>query len=289
MGNIISKKLKDIRLEKGMTQSELAKGICTQAMISNFESGESIPSSLVLYQISKKLKVNINYFFEENIEEFTNDNNEIKRLIENLLRRKDYESIYYIIKNEKEKSNFIAFNEKQFLLWNEILCEYYLSYVNAESSIKRLEDMISNSIKRQSQLTFQDINIINSLANLYFESENYELALKKYKLCLNKYEESNISDYLMQLKLLYGYARALGALDKMEESILNIKQAVRLAIKNETLYLLGELYFQWGRNLIKLNNNQEALKNLSIAETLFTVQKNEKYLDIVHLLIKEIN
>lgn len=289
MDNIISKKIKDTRLEKGMTQSELAKGICTQAMISNFESGESIPSSLVLYQISKKLKVNINFFFEENIEEFTNDNNEIKRLIENLLRRKDYESIYYIIKNEKEKSNFITFNEKQFLLWIEILCEYYLSYVNGENSIERLEDIIENSLKRHNQLTFQDINIINSLANLYFESENYELALKKYKLCLNIYEESNISDYLMQIKLLYGYARALGALDKMEESILNIKQAVRLAVKNETLYLLGELYFQWGRNLIKLNNNQEALKNLSIAETLFTVQKNEKYLDIIHLLIKEIN
>lgn len=63
MKNDIGNRLKQLRKQQGFTQQELAKGICTQAMISNFESGESSPSSTVLFQLAERLQVDINAFF----------------------------------------------------------------------------------------------------------------------------------------------------------------------------------------------------------------------------------
>ena len=83
MGNAIGNKLKQLRKQRGFTQKELANGICTQAMISNFEKGDSSPSSLVLFQLAERLQVDINDFFANNsIKEENNTSTlNIKKLI----------------------------------------------------------------------------------------------------------------------------------------------------------------------------------------------------------------
>jgi transcriptional regulator with XRE-family HTH domain len=61
---LIGKKIKELRKIVGLTQSELAEEICTQALISRIEKGDIYPSATAIYQISKKLGVDVNYFFE---------------------------------------------------------------------------------------------------------------------------------------------------------------------------------------------------------------------------------
>ncbi len=60
----IGKKISELRKEMNLTQGELASGICTQSLISLIERGESDPSAELLYQITKRLGVDVNYFFE---------------------------------------------------------------------------------------------------------------------------------------------------------------------------------------------------------------------------------
>ena len=56
----IGKKLKNIRNYLHMTQQDLAKGICTQSMISLIEKDTEIyPSAHLLYLLSKRLGVSI--------------------------------------------------------------------------------------------------------------------------------------------------------------------------------------------------------------------------------------
>ena len=45
------------------SQKELAEGICKQGQISRLENGEYTPGSDVLYKLSKKLNVSMDYFF----------------------------------------------------------------------------------------------------------------------------------------------------------------------------------------------------------------------------------
>ncbi|WP_146551446.1 helix-turn-helix domain-containing protein [Rummeliibacillus sp. SL167] len=287
----ISKNLKEIRVKRGYTQAQLAKDICTQAMISNFEKGESVPSSTVLFQLAKKLNLDINYFFygeqeQSKYTKYINNNAKTKELIRKLVRKKDYESIYYIIKNEKDRNNFSSFEDEQFLLWHEAISEYYL-FNTGNKSIQKLENIVKN-IKNKEIYTIQDISIMNSIAIMYFEIKEYDLSLKKYKECIFAYEKLNSPDALLEIRILYGFSRTLSALEKIEEAILNCKKAIRLCVAQESLYLLGELYFQLGRNSSILKKLDESKEFFNKAEVIFEIQGKDEFLDIIRLLKYEI-
>lgn len=53
----IGNKIRKYRLEKNMTQSQLADGICTQATISNLENNSSLPSIANLLLIAERLSI----------------------------------------------------------------------------------------------------------------------------------------------------------------------------------------------------------------------------------------
>lgn len=56
---ILGDKLKQIRKARGMSQAELAKGICTQATISLIEKKEQVPSTKILLEICKRLEITL--------------------------------------------------------------------------------------------------------------------------------------------------------------------------------------------------------------------------------------
>lgn len=55
----IGEAIKKKRLVGGLTQAELAEGICTQATISNLESKGSLPTTSILLKITDKLNMKV--------------------------------------------------------------------------------------------------------------------------------------------------------------------------------------------------------------------------------------
>jgi ribosome-binding protein aMBF1 (putative translation factor) len=58
----IGKRIHDVRKTKGISQEDLAKGICSQAQISKIEKGQSHPTVKTLFLISERLEVDCYYF-----------------------------------------------------------------------------------------------------------------------------------------------------------------------------------------------------------------------------------
>lgn len=106
MKSEIGSKLKLIRKQKGLTQQQLADGICTQAMISHFEKGESIPSSVVLYELADRLSIDINEFFTDlkPSTKLLDNHNHIHQLIRKLVSQHDYPSVKILVEAELEKN-----------------------------------------------------------------------------------------------------------------------------------------------------------------------------------------
>ena len=59
--NVIGKKIRNLRKEKGLTQAELAKNKITRNMLSQIESGIALPSLETLEYIAENLKVPTEY------------------------------------------------------------------------------------------------------------------------------------------------------------------------------------------------------------------------------------
>ncbi|WP_238141168.1 helix-turn-helix domain-containing protein, partial [Streptococcus suis] len=67
MKMILSKRFKNRRKELGFTQKELAEGICEQSLISRVEKLGVAPTSDILFALSQRLQVSMDYFFDESV------------------------------------------------------------------------------------------------------------------------------------------------------------------------------------------------------------------------------
>ncbi|ARU63689.1 hypothetical protein CBW65_23695 [Tumebacillus avium] len=61
----LGQRIRELRLRKGMTQIELAKGICTPSMISQIESDRARPSYKMLVGLANRLEVPMEHLLKE--------------------------------------------------------------------------------------------------------------------------------------------------------------------------------------------------------------------------------
>ncbi|MEC1176884.1 helix-turn-helix domain-containing protein [Metasolibacillus meyeri] len=283
MISTISKNIKYYRKKMGYTQAELAKGICTQAMISNFEKGGSSPSSVVMHQIAEKLGVPIENFFHGEHSTPVQQNTEVEKLVRKLIHQRDYESVSYIIMNELNKKNVHSPREQKFLKLNEGICIYFLERDSIKST-QILKSLLPPQDKVEEAL---DIEIISSLAIIYFEMKDYDTSLYYYELCTKNFEQNKI-DARLKIKILYGKSRTLTYKEEFKDALLCCKQAIKICLENETLYFLGELLFQAARLSILEKASTEAEIYIRQATSLFELQGEIDFLRIVEQLKEEL-
>lgn len=99
----IYKRIKELRKEKGWTQSDLAQLLKVEnKMISYYENGKSIPNADTLVKIANVFNISIDYLLIEDVPklslERTGNNEILKHMYDiNKLNEKDIELIIYMI------------------------------------------------------------------------------------------------------------------------------------------------------------------------------------------------
>ncbi|WPK11478.1 helix-turn-helix domain-containing protein [Lysinibacillus louembei] len=284
----ISQKIKELRKKRGLTQKDLAEGICTQAMVSNFEKGEMIPSSLTLFAIAQRLGVDMNYFFDiSNSTSTSIKATDAQQIIRKLIHQHDYQSAYFIVQNELLQEALLAPEYRQFLLWHKGICLWFL-HKELDAAIQTLEDALQ--IDNQ-QNTEQTAAILNSIAVIYAEATLYEKSLAYYEQCLPLLQGQTSISYLVKIRIYFGASRTFKYLERYEEAILLAKQGIQLCVENETLYLLGQLLFQEAHSVILSSEDKTAaVPYLEHAKAIFTLQNKYDYLKAIeNLKINHLN
>ena len=94
--------LKNLEL-KNISQSELCHGICSQSQISKIEKGMIYPSSILLYQLSERLGIDPNNIFALTQNKRLKYVENVKYVIKDCLKQKQYKELYEIVKKRKLK------------------------------------------------------------------------------------------------------------------------------------------------------------------------------------------
>lgn len=142
----LGKKIKALRLDAGMSQAELAKGIITRNMLSRIENGQALPSIQTLCYLSERLGVQPGYLLDDR------DDGTVKKS----------ERLLSIIKKEFASGNFdicIQYcrslehfhDEKVKILAHSL---YYLGIEKLfdNSPIKEAQWLISEALKSEEML-----------------------------------------------------------------------------------------------------------------------------------------
>ncbi|HDR4901843.1 TPA: helix-turn-helix domain-containing protein [Bacillus cereus] len=275
--------IKELRIKKNISQSELCHGICSQSQISKIEKGVIYPSSILLYQLSERLGIDPNNIFALTQNKKLKYIENVKCVMKDCIRQHQYKELYEIVTKEKNLNNFRMKEDKQFLIWHEAIAIYRVN-----NSIKTALTLLNNALKitvtNIDFLTEREIDIMQTMAIFHAENKEYKESINILKRCLNNFDRLDFPrDKEIKLKIIYNLAKCLNYTYQYEEAKKYIDKGIKLAINLNTLYLLGELYYEKGSNLLKLeqSNKEEVADNMKTALFIFELTNNEKKLQII--------
>ncbi|MFS0786837.1 helix-turn-helix transcriptional regulator [Shouchella sp. 1P09AA] len=262
----IARKVQFLRKRESLTQAELSKGICTQAQISNIEKGVLNPSSLTLFHIAQRLKVDMNYFFYQQLDYPTHS-----QLFQNNLRLLALKEDFQAIRDQLNSSHDTG--KDPFALWHEALCHYYLDGLY-EKAIEQLCDAYENgTIARRYQL-----NMLSDLGFMYVQLNLFEEAF----FCFDTLsQELNMQNGGIDYKRLLicanlGKAHVLFSTHQYGEAEECCLVGERLCIDYKILAGLSELFDLHGKSLLKRGEYTKAYTYISKARDVYAIEKKQE-------------
>ncbi|MDA2413251.1 helix-turn-helix domain-containing protein [Bacillus cereus] len=271
--------IKELRIKKNISQSELCHGICSQSQISKIEKGMIYPSSILLYQLSERLGIDPNNIFALTQNKRLKYVENVKYVIKDCLKQKQYKELYEIVKKEKNLNNFQTKEEKQFLIWHEAIAIFIV-----DKSLKNALDFLNNALKltltNSDFLSEREIDIMQTMAIFYAENKEYEKSINILKRCLSNFNKLDFHrDKEIKLKIMLNLVKSLDFTYQHEEAIKYIDKGIKLAINLNTLYLLGELFYLKGQFLLKIkqHNVEDVIYNWKKALFIFELTEKEYY------------
>ncbi len=282
-----SRELTWLRAKSGLSQKELAKGICTQPAISKIEKGEVCPQLDTLYLLSLKLNVPLSYFI--NIILFENKEyiEQTITYIEELTSRHRYKEAYHLVQAEIKIKNQDPWFQV-YLLWQRYYNGYHLNYYHADECIEGLKKLLQ---KEQIIMDrFLDIKILNTIGTIYSNQGKYNESLYYYEKILSSHNENFTNPILenkniYRLRVIYNKAKTLYDAGKYELSVVSTQEGIQHSIKHQNMSLIGQLYYYEGQCYEKLMSDEELIKN-SYQQALyfFELLGNETYVGIIKKL-----
>ncbi|KXY55358.1 DNA-binding protein [Bacillus cereus] len=275
--------IKELRIKKNISQSELCHGICSQSQISKIEKGVIYPSSILLYQLSERLGIDPNNIFALTQNKRLKYVENVKYVIKDCLKQKQYKELYEIVKKEKNENNFQSTEDKQFLIWHEAIAIFMV-----DKSIKTALDFLNNALKltvtNSDFLSEREIDIMQTIAIFHGENKEYEKSINILRRCLTNFNKLDFPrDKEIKLKLMLNLAKCFDFTYQYEEAIKYIDKGIKLAINLHTLYLLGELFYLKGQCLLKMkqHNVEDVIYNWKKALFIFELTEKEYYTKVI--------
>lgn len=279
---IIGKKINELRKGVGLTQGDLAEGICTQALVSRIEKGDIYPSATTLYQIAVKLGVDVNYFFEIGTTPRLDYVQEVEKQLRTLRVNRKFEEMMDVVKTEEKNPLFYKDSEKmQLLHWHKGIYAYEVEK-NEEKSFSLLDEAYYITAKQKKAMTEREMQILSSRGTIHTALHQHDQALHYFNLVENALKATEqLHDKSIKTRLFYNISRILTRLGRYEESTAYCRRAINWCIEEEHLWGLGELNYQIGYNHELVNEIEQALSYFNRALHMFELVKDEKYVAFI--------
>lgn len=287
LGILLASRLKERRKALKMSQKELAEGICKQGQISRIENGEYTPGSELLYALSRKLRVSMDYFFDEQVQDEKNELENFRLVAENFISQRDYSSLKYLYNLESKSSSHLSLSDKMYFEWIQTLVLFYCDN-NKLEAVSKLEKLIKE--KNISEINY--LRFSNTLFNFYYDIDDLNqfneirdnLEKRVNNLIIHTIEELELS-----IKFNYNISRYLWLQNNVEDAINKISETIRICKRYRSNYLLADLYLLLGNASASFGNIDEVRDYYTKAKFLYNLDGNQEMsLKVEHYLAEKL-
>ena len=263
MGMLLATRLKNKRKELKLSQKELAEGICEQGQISRMEQGKYSPGSELLFQLSKRLKVSMDYFFEDTEVSSLENIDKFKELSKKFLDEREYESLHYIYELEKSKRTRLSAKDQIYLDWIDTLVQF--CYLNHQTGAVAKLEKILLSLKKSD---FYYLQLGNTLANFYFDMGQEDN--------LQSLSVHHLEQLELMIKFRYNYCRYLWLNERTSEAIAEITETIAICKRYNSSYRLADLYCLLGNISESFAERDRILGFYQVSYQLYKHEENQR-------------
>ena len=287
LGILLASRLKERRKALKMSQKELAEGVCKQGQISRIENGEYTPGSELLYALSRKLRVSMDYFFDEQVQDEKNELENFRLVAENFISQRDYSSLKYLYNLESKSSSHLSLSDKMYLEWIQTLVLFYCDN-NKLEAVSKLEKLIKE--KNISEINY--LRFSNTLFNFYYDIDD----LNQFNEIRGNLEERvnnliihTIEELELSIKFNYNISRYLWLQNNVEDALNKISETIRICKRYRSNYLLADLYLLLGNASASFGNIDEVRDYYTKAKFLYNLDGNQEMsLKVEHYLAEKL-
>lgn len=271
---LIGSKIKLLRKQNGLTQSELCGNLINRVVLSKIENNKMSPSLEQLEYISIKLNTPIVYFIDDTNTDCFNMDNINHNFIYDLYKSKKYIDIINLLQSDVEKNNAVKDPNKYYYTGMSF---YEIGIFN--NSKKYLTKYTNEYAKLSRELQSENIlyfaTALNTLFKISMKNNNlkrcrkYLETAKKY-ICLYNYTESYTSFCIYSnLALLYLKDCRYNNIIKLLENFLSLDR------NYQYINILPDMYLSLSIACYNVNEYEKSIKYIKKAIYLFLFDDNE--------------
>lgn len=259
--------LKQIRRKRGLSQTALSEGICTQATISLMEKQNRIPKMNILTAICARLDIPVDKIIENDDVSMTSQFDEISLLIV----QEDYEEAEARLKKIKVKKLQNDFDKQRY---------YYLLGV-LQVATGQVDEAIFNFELILTQFSTMSANIYWALTTVgmamaYEKRGNEERALKFLQRAVTLIDEKQLTGGKRQWIIIYrNIADLYLKLKQPNDAIAIAGRGIDICREDLTMFLLSDYYQITAKAAELLADRATALQNFTIAKSLLLINGEE--------------
>ncbi len=228
----LGEKIKALRKEKKLTQTELAGSELTKSMLSQIENGKATPSMKTLQYIAEKLECEPSFLLEEDDDEIVELIQKMERLIKNKCDEV-YETLLPIVQKELPSTLNTARLYKQFITAAAVMNDYNIEYY-VETAVSIFEKYTLYRESTETKLLFY---------YMLFKQKKYKECLQMIATIRDEYKAKNLEmDLITHIQLYLKEAIILLAYGNYEKCEKVILDALAFSKKHQVYYKTDEFY-----------------------------------------------
>ena len=228
----LGEKIKALRKEKKLTQTELAGSEQTKSMLSQIENGKATPSMKTLQYIAEKLGCETSFLLEEDDDEMVELIQKMERLIKNKCDEV-YETLLPIVQKELPSTLNTARLYKQFITAAAVMNDYNIEYY-VETAVSIFEKYTLYRESTETKLLFY---------YMLFKQKKYKECLQMIATIRDEYKAKNLEmDLITHIQLYLKEAIILLAYGNYEKCEKVILDALAFSKKHQVYYKTDEFY-----------------------------------------------
>lgn len=271
--------IKARRIELGLTQRELAEGLCTTVTLSRIEQNKENPQDFILKSILQRLGLSGSaILFATTGSELIY--NQLKFDIRQAYILEDYKKAEKILSDNKELISKLPPADKQTFETIDILLKINKSELSDEEALSLLEAAIRLTCPKYTKdnppefLTYEEILLLNNIALRYAHLCDLDTAIKLLYHIKSFYgrQVCDIEEALRtEPMVLYNLSKYLGRAGRIEESIEISSLGIRLAKETRRCSSLARTLYNKAYVLYERNNPGDREASLHYAKQAYNL------------------